>query len=72
MRKAQEYSTFNPFQDGVPSGDVTTQFAEKIYLVNPNYNENDEFDRRSDQSHHKVRYILNKTLQSPKIKSDLF
>lgn len=62
MRKAEEYSTFNPFQDGVPCGDVTTQFAERIYLVNPNYNENDEFYRISDRSHHKDRYILNKTL----------
>lgn len=35
VRKAQEYSTFNPFQDGVPCGDVTTQFTERIYLVNP-------------------------------------
>lgn len=72
MRKAQEYYTFNPFQDGVPCGDVTTQFAERIYLVIPNYNENVEFYRVYDQSHHKDRYILKKKLQSLKIRSELF
>lgn len=64
MLKAQEYSTFNPFQDGFPCGDVTTLFTERIYLVNPNYNENDELNRICDQSHHKDRYTLNKILQS--------
>lgn len=72
VRKAKGYFTINPFQDGVPCGDVTTQFAERIHLVNPNYNENNEFYRISDQSHHKDRHILNKTLQSLKIRSDLF